>query len=154
MTVANKIIYGNNTLIDLTGDTATASDVKTGIIFHLASGEQTTGTMTITMSDKSATTVDEDEMNLFIYGVAKEPSWFILICANASYSQDYRILHIIYDGASTTVRNAGVTGVGMVSTSSAANAPTVTYSNGSLYLKCPQTYQNYFGAADWELYYL
>ena len=40
----NKVIYGNDTLIDLTGDTATAEDVTEGKLFHLASGVQATGT--------------------------------------------------------------------------------------------------------------
>lgn len=40
----NKVIYGNNTIIDLTGDTATAADVADGKIFHLASGVQAVGT--------------------------------------------------------------------------------------------------------------
>ena len=39
----NKVIYGGNTLIDLTGDTVTASDVLTGVKFHLPSGAQGTG---------------------------------------------------------------------------------------------------------------
>ena len=41
----NKIIYGNETLIDLTGDTATEADVAVGKIFHLASGMIATGIM-------------------------------------------------------------------------------------------------------------
>lgn len=40
----NKVIYGGDTLIDLTGDTATASDVLTGKYFHLKSGERVQGT--------------------------------------------------------------------------------------------------------------
>ena len=40
----NKIVYNNETLIDLTGDTATASDVAQGKSFHLASGESAVGT--------------------------------------------------------------------------------------------------------------
>ena len=40
----NKIIYNNQTLIDLTGDTAVAEDVAAGKIFHLADGTQTIGT--------------------------------------------------------------------------------------------------------------
>lgn len=39
----NKIIYGNNTLIDLTEDTVTASDVAAGKSFHLASGRSAVG---------------------------------------------------------------------------------------------------------------
>lgn len=42
--VPNKVTYNGNTLIDLTGDTATEADVALGKIFHLANGEQTTGT--------------------------------------------------------------------------------------------------------------
>lgn len=42
--VPNKIEYGGRTLIDLTGDTATESDVAVGKTFHLASGMQSVGT--------------------------------------------------------------------------------------------------------------
>ena len=40
----NKVVYDGNTLIDLTGDTATASDVASGKLFHLADGTIATGT--------------------------------------------------------------------------------------------------------------
>lgn len=40
----NKVIYGGNTLIDLTADSVTASDVLNGVSFHLPSGETATGT--------------------------------------------------------------------------------------------------------------
>ena len=40
----NKVVYAGQTLIDLTGDTATAADVAKGKTFHLASGAQATGT--------------------------------------------------------------------------------------------------------------
>lgn len=40
----NKVIYGGNTLIDLTGDTVTQADVLTGVKFHLPSGANGTGT--------------------------------------------------------------------------------------------------------------
>lgn len=43
-TYVNKVIYGNDTLIDLTGDDVTRSDVLAGKKFHLPSGEATTGT--------------------------------------------------------------------------------------------------------------
>lgn len=42
----NKIIYGNETLIDLTEDTAQESDVAQGKTFHKADGSQATGTAT------------------------------------------------------------------------------------------------------------
>lgn len=40
----NKVVLNEETLIDLTGDTATAADVARGKTFHLANGEQATGT--------------------------------------------------------------------------------------------------------------
>lgn len=39
----NKVIYGGNTLIDLTADTVTANDVLSGVTFHLPSGASGTG---------------------------------------------------------------------------------------------------------------
>ena len=42
----NKVVYGGNTIIDLTGDTVTPADVQTGKIFHLKDGSTTTGTNT------------------------------------------------------------------------------------------------------------
>ena len=40
----NKVIYGGDTLIDLTVDDVTRASVLAGIKFHLPSGEATTGT--------------------------------------------------------------------------------------------------------------
>ena len=42
----NKVIYAGNTLIDLTADSVTASDVLSGVTFHLPSGEAETGSCT------------------------------------------------------------------------------------------------------------
>ena len=39
----NKVVYGSDTLIDLTGDDVAASDVLSGKKFHLPSGAQGTG---------------------------------------------------------------------------------------------------------------
>lgn len=51
----NKVVYGGETLIDLTGDTAVAGDVLEGKKFHLKSGEQTTGTCTFDADTQDAT---------------------------------------------------------------------------------------------------
>lgn len=40
----NKVVYGGNTIIDLTGDDVQESDVRAGVKFHLPSGEPSTGT--------------------------------------------------------------------------------------------------------------
>ena len=41
----NKVVYGNTTLVDLTSDTVTVSDVVSGITFHLRDGTVGTGTL-------------------------------------------------------------------------------------------------------------
>ena len=51
----NKVVFGDETLIDLTGDTATASDVLSGKKFHLKSGAQSTGTCAYDANTSDAT---------------------------------------------------------------------------------------------------
>ena len=51
----NKVIYGGNTLIDLTSDTVTASDLHDGITAHDKSGAIITGTNTYDADTSDAT---------------------------------------------------------------------------------------------------
>lgn len=51
----NKVIYGGNTLIDLTGDTVTASDVLATKTFHDKSGASVTGSCTFDADTSDAT---------------------------------------------------------------------------------------------------
>lgn len=51
----NKVVYGGNTLIDLTSDTATAADVQSGKYFHLKTGERVAGTNTYNADTSDAT---------------------------------------------------------------------------------------------------
>lgn len=53
----NKVVYGGNTLIDLTGDDVTSSDVLSGKKFHLPSGAQGTGTCAYDADTSDATAV-------------------------------------------------------------------------------------------------
>jgi len=53
----NKVIYGNQTLIDLTNDDVTVSDVLAGKKFHLPSGEFSTGTCSYDADTSDATAV-------------------------------------------------------------------------------------------------
>ena len=41
----NKVIYNNNTLIDLSSDTVTAASLESGVTAHGASGVSITGTL-------------------------------------------------------------------------------------------------------------
>lgn len=56
----NKVIYGGDTLIDLTQDDVTRADVVSGKYFHLPTGERTTGTNTYDAdtSDGTATAAE------------------------------------------------------------------------------------------------
>lgn len=51
----NKVVYGGDTLIDLTADTTVASDVAAGKYFHLATGERVQGTSTLDADTSDAT---------------------------------------------------------------------------------------------------
>ena len=53
----NKVIYGGQTLIDLTGDDVQASDVLSGKIFHLPSGAIASGACTYDAYTSDATAV-------------------------------------------------------------------------------------------------
>lgn len=56
----NKIVYGDTTLIDLTSDTATASDVASGKKFHDRTGAQVTGTNAYDSDTSDATAAAGD----------------------------------------------------------------------------------------------
>ena len=51
----NKVVYGADTLIDLTGDDVAASDVLSGKLFHLPTGEPKAGTCTFDADTSDAT---------------------------------------------------------------------------------------------------
>lgn len=53
----NKVIYGGNTLIDLTSDTVTAGDVLKNVTFHLPSGATGTGTCEYDVDSSDCTAV-------------------------------------------------------------------------------------------------
>lgn len=55
MSAISKVVYGNTTLIDLTSDTITASDLAYGVTAHGADGEAITGSST-----KDSDTTDAD----------------------------------------------------------------------------------------------
>lgn len=59
----NKIIYGGEVLIDLTGDTVTESDVLNGVTFHLPSGETGTGTCDYDSDTSNDTALQAEILN-------------------------------------------------------------------------------------------
>ena len=59
----NKVIYADQTLIDLTGDTVTEDTLVEGKVAHNAKGEQIIGTM------KAPTVTDDGNGGLVFSGV-------------------------------------------------------------------------------------
>lgn len=53
----NKVIYGGNTLVDLTADTVTEADVLNGVTFHLPSGSVGTGSCAYDVDSSDCTAV-------------------------------------------------------------------------------------------------
>ena len=53
----NKVIFGGNTLIDLTSDTVAVTDVQRGVTFHLPSGAVGTGTCDYDVDSSDCTAV-------------------------------------------------------------------------------------------------
>lgn len=155
--VPNKVSYGNKILIDLTSDTAIASDVAVGKTFHLASGSQATGTLPPSPSSvtidttKSPTTLRE----LTCIGLTKEPSWFVLIfyaSNGGNTGRTKRIMHALYDGTTLATWNVDST-EGAINKHT--NSCSFSYSSGTLTLTIPSSINYpYFGQGTWELYYM
>ena len=59
----SKVIYGGNTLIDLTGDTVTADKLLKGITAHGADGEAVTGSCEYDANTQDATAVAAEILN-------------------------------------------------------------------------------------------
>lgn len=148
----NKVIYNGNTLIDLTGDTATASDVASGKTFHLASGVQATGTFVASPSVATATTTGATTRTVSFTDLTKQPSWFMMICSSANTTaRNLRVLHMLYDGTTTTTYYTNSSTAFSIATSTSYGS--FTYSSGTLTISIDSS-GPYLGGADWELYYL
>ena len=83
----NKVVYGNDTLIDITDTTATASDVSNGKYFYAADGTKTAGTASGTSSGRL--TEEEyqeatDDVDNILNGVTV-PSGTLAISENGIY---------------------------------------------------------------------
>lgn len=101
----NKVIYGGNTLIDLTGDTVTASDVLSGVKFHLPSGANGTGTCAfdVDSSDCTATVAEVLATKTFAKGGAvltgTMPNRGGVTGTISTKAQEYTIAQGYHDGS-------------------------------------------------------
>lgn len=96
----NKVVYGNDTIIDLTGDTATAEDVVSGKSFHLASGVRTTGTATY--ANSPVANGNATKTNGILYGAVDATSTSTAFTATIDGLDSY------YDGATVLLKNGVV----------------------------------------------
>ena len=97
----NKVIYGNDTLIDLTEDDVTAEDVVAGKYFHAPSGARTVGTATYAGSPTAGG--NAVKTNGILYGAVDSTSTSTAFTATISGLDSY------YDGATVLLKNGKVT---------------------------------------------
>lgn len=98
----NKIIYGNKTLIDLTSDTVTESDVKSGVMFHLPSGMQAIGTLSMNEKFMTRTTT-----TLSVTDLEKQPDWFVVVPTVDNAGSSPMLAFFLYDGTNTYTASSG-----------------------------------------------
>ena len=101
----NKIIFGGEILIDLTGDTVSASDVLEGKTLHLASGAPTTGTCTFDADTSDANAKAAEILNTKTAYVAGSkvtgsmPNRGAAIGTISTKEQQYTIQNGYHDGS-------------------------------------------------------
>lgn len=101
----NKVIYGGDTLVDLTPDQVTRNDVLEGVSFHLPSGEATTGTCTYDADTSGATAVAGEILageTAFVNGVEVTGTMPNRAGASGTIStvaQEYTIQQGFHDGS-------------------------------------------------------
>ena len=108
------------------------------------------GTTATSPSVATATTSGTNRRNVS-FTVSKEPSWFMMICADATTEPGKnRVQHMLYDGTITTTYYTRGTTVGSIVSSTSYG--TFSYSSGTLTITVATV--PYLATADWALYYL
>ena len=92
----NKVVYGNDTLIDISEDTVTEEDVVYGVSFHKADGIQREGTITNYRGEYIECDGFFNKENNLIYMAIKN-DWGILDFLNAVVDLSSRFYCSIYD---------------------------------------------------------
>lgn len=121
----NKVVYGGNTLVDLTGDTVSAADVAAGKRFHLPNGEQASGSLNCqileftlaahssknvtigTLSDEAYAHIDDDNfavslVNTTPESVVNNDDYRINVCNNPNQPK-YRDTATVYGNGNRLV---------------------------------------------------
>ena len=97
----NKVVLGSETLIDLTGDTATAADVAAGATLHLSNGERATGTATYAGAPEN--NGNANRSNAILYGAVDSTS------TATAYTATIEGLAELVDGTTVMLHNGVVT---------------------------------------------
>ena len=103
----NKVIYGGNTLIDLTGDTVTADKILSGYTAHAASGAPITGTCEYDAdtSDATATVAEVLDTKTFYKNGSKltgtMPNRGAVTGTISTKAETYTIQNGYHDGSGT-----------------------------------------------------
>lgn len=147
----NKVVYDNETILDLTTDTISSSTVLKDEWFFSSDGKIGFGTVNTEILTKTISTTEKSAIAITISNLDVEPSWFILVVGSrkASSNSNY-VTNIMYDGTTTYVsyNNGTNTNILRKNTSSYVS---FTYSNGSLVINVKNSL--IIGVADWEFYY-
>lgn len=150
----NKILFGNQSLLDLTPDTVTTKDVRSGATFHLPSGIQSVGTLASPYLKKAAHYENLSyPQHLIFTGLKKEPSWFVAVCSSTEYADSARLYNMVYDGEHFYSRMGTSNGSGIVRPYDVSTNLTFTYSDGTLTILVNAA-AGMVAYAEYELYYL
>lgn len=148
----NKVTQNDNTLIDLTLDTATAADVVSGVTFHLANGEQATGTRPATQA-YVATATTSSRAKSISFSVSKEPaSWALYTTGSVTGTSTYpSVCSILIRTGDNTVDTLTVQSSAVVS----VNNVGYEYSSGTFTITIPSSVTAYFPAStEYQLTYI
>lgn len=144
----NKVTYGGETLIDLTGDTVDAAHLANGYKAHDRSGKSITGTMTSGLQSGVKTTNRTSQATSIAFTElpAQPKSYSVIATTRITASSTRYVVSIMNDGSSTngtyTYKSGNTTYI-YVSSSYFSSS----YSNGTLTLKTSSsTNGGYFAA--------
>lgn len=139
----NKVVYGGNTLVDLTGDTVTADKILSGYTAHDKSGASITGSYVPVAGDTlfvgEMTTGSSNATSISFTGLPAEPKAFAVIKMGDLKSASTRYILDVWYTESIGVRNHTVYKSGSTTTVYTYTTMTYTYSNGTLTIKTAST---------------